>query len=88
MGIDGRTSPLTKLWNTVLNKSLTSKPIKEKPWILKKDCKRKKKKGLLKGNDEDLRTSKTIDHGAENIEESEDQNQSTDMRHPTTFEDY
>lgn len=55
---------------------------------MKKDCKRKKKKGLLKGNEEDLRTSKTIDHGAENIEESEDQNQSTDMRHPTTFEDY
>lgn len=46
--------------------------------MLKKECKKKKKKNLLKGNEDDLRTSKTIDHGAENIEESEDNNVSMD----------
>lgn len=72
-----------------MNKSLIHKPIKEKTKVLKKDCiKRKKKKGLFKGIEDVMTTSKTVDHGAENIDESEEQTNSIDMRHPTTFEDY
>jgi len=39
---------MTKLRNSVLNKSLTTKPIKDRKANGKKECKKKKKKGTLK----------------------------------------